>query len=91
MTYGIWLLALYDRTIAEWLLSYDPDASDQGTFPTGLVSSTPNAGKAMSFDSMIEATDCIMQQSVVQPLRPDGRPNRPLRAFTLEVRRLPDA
>ena len=87
--YGIYLIALHGQPIDEWLSAYDPDEGD-GNYPTGVVDASPDAAKAMRFPSMVTATACIWRQSVVQPTRPDGAPNRPLMAFDLMVKELPD-
>lgn len=41
--------------------------------------------RAKQFTSMLEATEFWKRQSTVQPLRHDGRPNRPLTAHTVEM------
>ena len=86
--YGIWLVALYARPVGEWLTTYDPDGGD-GNYPTGVIDASPDPAKAMRFPSMVTATACVWRQSTVQPLRPDGAPNRPLMAFDLVVEQLP--
>lgn len=85
--YGIFLLALYGRPLGEWLTSYDPEAGDLER--TGLFEASLDPADALRFPSLEAAYRVVMQQSERVPLRPDGQPNRPLTAFTLEIKRLP--
>jgi hypothetical protein len=58
----------------------------------GLVAhlvTTPHVAKARGFSSSTEALEHWRRQSVVYPLRPDGKPNRPLTAYTVEVTHVP--
>jgi hypothetical protein len=67
-----------------YLEGYDADANDGG----GDAAWTADPDKAMRFAN---ATDVLMfwrQQSKVKPRREDGRPNRPLTAWTVEPRNL---
>jgi hypothetical protein len=57
----------------------DPDA-DNGW---GDERWTSDLAKAKRFKDFIEAMNCWKAQSTVRPLRPDGRPNRPLTAFSV--------
>ncbi len=59
-----------------WLKSYDPDAYD------GRGSAT------WTFDTEA-AMACWRTVSTVRPTRPDGQPNRPLTAATIECVELP--
>jgi hypothetical protein len=85
--FGIFLYALGADLIGEWLTFYDPDAGDLER--SGLIDCSPDPAKALHFADHAAALACVMQQSTRLPLRPDGRPNRPLRAFTVEIKRLP--
>lgn len=95
MSYGIKLLAvgkygpLWDPV--EWLVSFDPDAhAPNALYPTGSVEADPDPARAMRFETFAEATELILTQSTVCPLRPDGERNLPLMAFTTEVVQIPD-
>jgi len=69
-----------------WLVNYDPDAHAPGQqYPTGMVETSPDVQKAMRFKSHPEAWKLWNTQSRTVPLRPDGRPNKPLTAFTVSI------
>jgi hypothetical protein len=86
MTYGL-------RTIdGAWLRSFDPDVHGPGKpYPSGDAKFTVNPAKALRFATTGEAFEFWRQQSRVCPLRPDGEPNRPLTAFTIEIARFEEA
>ena len=44
--------------------------------------------KAMRFETWRAGMDVWQTQSTVRPLRDDGKPNRPLTAFTVSIERL---
>jgi hypothetical protein len=82
-----------------WLMSYDTEyianaeptsiftsegAIIYGSFG-GKVILTTNRVKALRFPDKATAMVAWSQQSLRIRLRPDGRPNRPLTAFTVEV------
>lgn len=46
---------------------------------------TDRIHEALTFLSPMEAMQFWQQQSLAVPLRPDGKPNRPLTAFTCEI------
>lgn len=65
----------------EWLKSFDHEAFNgrgHGVF-------TNRIEHAMRFPSKVHALAFWGKQSTVQPLRPDGRPNKPLTALTVEI------
>ena len=64
----------------EYLVGYE-DAGDH----VGLVATTAEISDAKLFANLTEAVEFWKQQSVLCPIRPDGKPNRPLTAFTIEV------
>jgi hypothetical protein len=66
-----------------WLKSYDPD----GRGGRGNVIGTKKRAEALRFTDMPSAMKFWRQPSSVLPLRPDGKPNRPLTAFNIEVER----
>lgn len=69
-----------------YLMSYDPDAHDG----RGDMRVAVSKQKALRFESHQDAYTCYRQQSKKQPLREDGKPNRPLTAFTVEILPLED-
>ncbi len=62
----------------EYLKSFDPEAHDG----RGEALFTPNVRDAMVFKDAVEAIKTWQTQSVLRPLREDGRPNRPLTSFS---------
>lgn len=70
------------KVINAWLKDFDLDA-DGGL---GMVTYTDDRDEAMVFDTIEDVHEFWTQQSTLMPLRPDGQPNRPLTAFTVEVR-----
>jgi len=69
-----------------FLVSYDPDANDG----RGQVEWTDNVNRAMRFPDTISAFRFYRQTSKLRPTRADGKPNRPLTAFNIEVLRFDD-
>lgn len=65
-----------------YLESYDPDARAG----RGEAHWTRDLTRALRFPDGGAAWECWRKQSTALPLRPDGLPNRPLTAFTVEVR-----
>lgn len=86
--YGIWVVELagFDVPIGAWLKFYDPDGADGA----GDVVVTLDPKQAKVFPSLAAALDEWRRVSTVRPLRDDGRPNRPLSAFTVQPQRLPE-
>lgn len=62
-----------------YLRSIDVDAFDG----RGDALFTPDKDRAMRFADLAEAFECWKRQSKVRPLRADGKPNRPLSAFSI--------
>lgn len=52
---------------------------------------TPERGKAMRFATVQEAMAYWQQVHPLIPTRTDGRPNKPLTAFSVELETVPDA
>ncbi|HEX5813338.1 MAG TPA: hypothetical protein VFY38_14620 [Pseudonocardia sp.] len=73
-----------DDTDGVWVAFYDPDA-DNGT---GCATVTVDRDQALRFDDVLAATTFLNQTSTVRPTRPDGRPNRPLTAWTIALERV---
>jgi len=64
----------------EWA---DPDANNG----MGDDRWTSDIDKAKKFATFADATACWQAQSAVNPIRPDGKPNRPLTAWSVCVER----
>lgn len=71
------------RDDGRFLLSYEPHSGPHGRFVT-----TSRINAAMVFDDAVKAIECWQQISTSNPTRPDGKPNRPLTAFTIEVQKV---
>lgn len=67
---------------------FDPDVRGEAPYPTGELVTTNEKAEALQFLSFRDAYEFILQQSTVTPLRPDGKPNRPLTKFNLEIGRV---
>lgn len=72
----------------QYLLEYDPERD--GETPEGRpmiahILATPDPSKALRFPGAREALECWKRTCERDPTRPDGRPNRPLTAFTVAV------
>jgi hypothetical protein len=63
----------------QYLEGFDPDAHHG----LGEAFWTPDKNKALPFADVREAMELWRKPSTVRPLRPDGKPNRPLTAFTV--------
>jgi hypothetical protein len=74
------------EAIGQWVKDYDPDARDG----LGEVFPTPDLAQAKRFATVREALKFYSQVSRVWPVRPDGKPNRPLTAFTVEFEHPPE-
>ena len=72
-------------SINAWVLECDVDARDG----LGMVQFTAIKDEAKRFPNFIEAMDYWKLPSTVQPVRDDGKPNRPLTAFTVEPQPVP--
>jgi hypothetical protein len=55
----------------------------------GDVRWTTDPKQALRFEDMAAATEAWRQQSTVRPTRGDGKPNRPMTAFTVTMEPLP--
>jgi len=49
------------------------------------IPTTPHVNKAATFPTPADAIEFYRTRSHVVPTRPDGEPNRPLTAYTVEV------
>jgi hypothetical protein len=88
MAHGIRIVELMNGQPTEhdgrWLVEYEPAPYPQPSF---LVT-TADPGQARRFGSAADARECWMQSVGTRPW--DGRPNRPLTAFTVFIEPLPD-
>ena len=64
-----------------YLKSYDPEAYGG----RGEVTFTGSIDEAMEFADRHAAWACYFQVPKCAPSRPDGRPNRPLTAYTIFI------
>ena len=69
--------AYLDSDDFRYLRAYDPKPE-----PTGSVSFTTSIDRAMRFPSMGAAMKFVLQVHPTNPTRPDGRPNKPLTAWS---------
>lgn len=69
-----------------FLRSFDPDGNDG----IGFIKCTEDPREALQFGSWAEVEAFRDQQSNVRPFWPDGEPNRPLRALTLDIVKMLD-
>lgn len=78
--------ATHGDTLVEWpagayLASYDPEANDG----QGRASWTEDPARALVFSNAAAAFECYRTVPVNRPIRPDGKPNRPLTLFSIEL------
>lgn len=69
----------------QYLVEYDPSrpgVDPEGHLMLARVVTSPDRSKAREFETVKEAIDYYRQSHGV---RPDGKPNRPLTAFTISV------
>lgn len=72
------------RSRSMFLKSYDPDAREG----KGLIVFTDELAEARRFDTWKAVAECWAQTSSVQPTRPDGKPNCPLSAYSIQPERI---
>jgi len=85
MAYVIRIISKADETPSEcdgqWVMSYDAHVGPQNDgLISGYLITTPELRRAKKFATQQEALECYGQQN---GLRPDGKPNRPMTAFTV--------
>ena len=65
------------------------DATRSGIDPDGVpwihLVTTPDKQEAQKFDDLLSARACWMQIDLNNPVRPDGRPNRPMTIFSITL------
>jgi hypothetical protein len=70
----------------KYVKEYDPNYYFEGRYEGGWLRLTEDPKQAKNFDSFKEAYDYWMQQAPApHDVRPDGKPNRPLTAWTVEI------
>lgn len=74
-------VVIKNELTGEFLVAYDPDYADG----RGLVDWTVDSAAAKVFVDPVDAFELWRAVSTVRPLRLDGRPNRPLTAYTVTV------
>jgi hypothetical protein len=72
--------------VNQWVRSSDVNAYNG----RGDVQLTHDPSKAWRFADAVAAMAYWQRPSTVRPFRPDGKPNRPLTAFSVSVQPLPD-
>jgi hypothetical protein len=65
--------------VGKYLEWSDPDARDG----RGDDRWTDDLAKAKKFATFMDAMECWKAQSTVVPFRPDGKPNRPMTAYSV--------
>lgn len=65
-----------------YLKTFDPEAYNG----RGEITTTKELNEAKRFENFQAVIDEWNTQSKIRPLRPDGKPNKPLTAFTVEPR-----
>jgi hypothetical protein len=65
----------------EYLEAYDPEAFDG----RGDATFTPDLARAKRFATAAEAWAELGRRPVVRPVRGDGKPNRPLTTYTMQI------
>jgi hypothetical protein len=75
----------FHHTFGKYLMDVDVDAFGG----RGRIKWTNDPACAMVFLDAPEAWELWRRQSTVAPLRDDGKPNRPLTAYTIEIEPIP--
>ncbi len=68
----------------QYVKTFNPDAFDG----RGAMTATPKIEDAIHFPDAGAAMEFYRQTSTIRPLREDGKPNRPLTAFTVSIERV---
>lgn len=67
----------------QYVAAYDPTwHRPDGSYDGGMLRVTPDPAEALQFESVVDALAVWRRQ---YGTRPDGKPNRPLTAFTVEM------
>lgn len=73
-----------DWPVGAYLAAYDPEANGGW----GDAAWTADPAEALVFPGMEAAHECYRAVPVSRPVRPDGKPNRPLTIFAIEFVRV---
>lgn len=68
-----------------WLMYCDVE----GLGGRGDIRWTDHPSRALRFATKIDALSLFHRQSTFMPLRPDGKPNKPLTAYTINIEVIP--
>lgn len=68
----------------KYVRGFDPDAHGG----RGTVEATSDPSLALQFEGFVEAMEFWRTPSTVLPVRPDGKPNRPLTAYHVHIHEL---
>ncbi len=74
--------------IGQYLVEFDPERDGVDPFGREMIAhivTTPDREKAKVFETFEQAHACWTQVCEREPVRPDGKPNRPLTAFTVAI------
>ncbi len=75
-----WVMVAFTSHGPLYLEDFDVDAFGG----LGQADLTKNLDDALRFESSLAVFEAWTRQSTVMPLRADGKPNKPLTAFTIE-------
>lgn len=75
------VIGFMEPAVPTWVQSCDVDANDG----LGRIELTSVRENAIEFPDVVAAFEYWRRPSTVEPLRPDGKPNRPLTMFTIEL------
>jgi hypothetical protein len=97
----VWVMAMTEATDVGTLMRWGIEGEGDDPFSLylsafnvdgargrGLIRTTSDVGWALRFPSFAAVMELWQRQSTVRPLRDDGKPNRPLTAWTIEPRRI---
>jgi hypothetical protein len=74
-----------------FVVDYDPRLTGPPALENYKLVTTPDITKARGFPDRVEATDYWKQVCPNRPRRDDGRPHRPLAAFTVVLATVPES
>jgi hypothetical protein len=84
------VVAMADGRPGNWAGTYLHSADFDANAGIGDMAFTSDPQRAMRFADARAALELWRTQSTVLPLRPDGKPNRPLTALTIEIVEAPE-
>lgn len=87
--YRMRIFSLNGKNFLGFLKAFDPELNAPD-YPTGAVEVTPDPGEAILFKSQSDAFVLWRARSKSVPNRPDGYPNRPLTAYSIQIEMVPD-